>query len=334
MARRSTPWFRAGRGEWFTTINGRQVPLGVRDPADEAAALAALEVLLAALKTKAKDPPPVWADRVGQFLAAKAAQVKPRPVKPVTVAGYRKYLTIFLALHGTESDPTADGVEQAIVRHRPGWSDNSRRNYLAAVELFVRWCGRPLALSKPARESAGAAVVVSEPTYHMAVGAARGDLRPLLVFLWNTGARPSEACGLTAELVDWSAGTATLKEHKTRGKGKTRTIYLSAAALDVLKAQRSRHPAEGDLLFPNRAGRKWTAPNLAKAMWRLSARIGRRCVVYGFRHSYATRALEKGLPDVQVAALLGHGTTRMLHAHYSHLTANARLLREAAEKVA
>jgi integrase len=69
-------------------------------------------------------------------------------------------------------------------------------------------------------------------------------------------------------------------------------------------------------------------------MWRLSEKIGHRVTAYGYRHTYATRALAMGLPDTHVAALLGHGSTRMIHAHYAHLNANARLLKEAAAKVA
>ena len=54
---------------------------------------------------------------------------------------------------------------------------------------------------------------------------------------------------------------------------------------------------------------------------------------YGYRHGYATEALAKGLPDAQVAALLGHSSTAMLHKHYSQLTAQAGVLRQAAAVV-
>jgi site-specific recombinase XerD len=51
------------------------------------------------------------------------------------------------------------------------------------------------------------------------------------------------------------------------------------------------------------------------------------------RHSFATDALANGVPDAQVAELLGHSETAMLHEHYSHLTARARALRSALGRV-
>jgi integrase len=54
---------------------------------------------------------------------------------------------------------------------------------------------------------------------------------------------------------------------------------------------------------------------------------------YGYRHTYATSALAKGVPDATVAALLGHSSTAMLHRHYSHLTSQAKVLRNAAALV-
>ena len=216
---------------------------------------------------------------------------------------------------------------------KPTWKENARRNYLAAVETFLRWCGVRVSIEKPGRESAGAGMVIDDAVYHMALGAARGELRPLLAYLWNTGCRPSEATRLTAADVDWASGTITLRKHKARkgSKGKARVIYLSPAALEVLTAQRAKYPT--GCLFPNRRGTAWRDKGLAQAVWRVSERIGHRVTAYGCRHSYCTRALSKGIPDTHVAALMGHGSTRMIHKHYAHIDQNARLLKEVAAKV-
>jgi len=40
-----------------------------------------------------------------------------------------------------------------------------------------------------------------------------------------------------------------------------------------------------------------------------------------------------GVPDAQVAELLGHSGAAMLHRHYAHLTARARVLKEALGRV-
>jgi integrase len=52
-----------------------------------------------------------------------------------------------------------------------------------------------------------------------------------------------------------------------------------------------------------------------------------------YRHTFATDALANGVPDAQVAALLGHSGTAMLHKHYAHLGARAKALRDALDKV-
>lgn len=49
--------------------------------------------------------------------------------------------------------------------------------------------------------------------------------------------------------------------------------------------------------------------------------------------AFATDALSKGVPDATVAALLGHSGTAMLHKHYSHLTSQATVLRDALSKL-
>jgi len=329
MARRSRPWFRINRG-WFVTIRGKQHNLNVADPQDEAAAFAAFRQLMATMRGEGGTAPadPTCAEAVAAFLATSANRLAESTVK-----GYRAYLTRFVARFGTVrlSKLTTTMVEDDA-RSRPTWGDDTRRNYLQVVEVLTRHAGRPLRMEKPPRGSAGAGAVIPEPTYHMAVGAARGDLRALLVCLWNTGCRPSELRTLTVELVDWSACTATLTRHKTRRAGKaTRLLIFPAPALEVLQQQRDRYRT--GFLFRQRTGKPYTCVGLTKAVWRLSKRIGRPLTAYGFRHTFATDALEEGLPDTHVAALLGHGSTRMVHAHYSHLSENARLLKEQAARV-
>jgi integrase len=62
---------------------------------------------------------------------------------------------------------------------------------------------------------------------------------------------------------------------------------------------------------------------------RLAARHGPKYCLYHFRHSWATRALERGVDAVTVAVLMGHSDTRMLTRVYQHLSQNASHLRTA-----
>jgi integrase len=55
-------------------------------------------------------------------------------------------------------------------------------------------------------------------------------------------------------------------------------------------------------------------------------------ILYGLRHSFATAGLVAGVSDTQVAALLGHSNTTMLHKHYSHIGEQYRILTAAVKK--
>jgi integrase len=150
--------------------------------------------------------------------------------------------------------------------------------------------------------------------------------------LHETGARPSELARLTAEDVDFGAGVAILTEHKTaHATGKARRIVLSPNALAIVTAQAEAHP-EGPIPR-NSMGDPWMKKNIGYAMRGTCRRAGVSAIVYGYRHTYATDALSKGVPDSVVAALLGHSTTTMLHKHYSHLTGRVQVLRDALGKV-
>jgi integrase len=109
-------------------------------------------------------------------------------------------------------------------------------------------------------------------------------------------------------------------------------VYLPPEITALLQKQRERYPY-GPLLR-NSYGNPWTGDAIVKAMAKCRKRAGLLGkVAYGFRHSFATDALERGVPDAQVAELLGHSGTSMLHAHYSHLGARAKALREALSHV-
>lgn len=308
-------------------MDGKQIPLGVFGQEQVEQARDALTAILANLPQNQVQRES-WADRVARFLAHKTARGR----KASTLESYAWILKVWLARFGTKAAPaiTAEAVEDHA-NECATWGVNQRRNYLCAVQAFLVWTGHPLELDKPGRESAGAASVIPEPVHWQAVGAARGDLKSLLTFLWHTGCRPSEGAVLTADVTDWDSGTVRLREHKTRGSGKDRIVYLAPTALAVLKIQREKHGS--GLLFRNARGTRFTDTGLAQAMWRISARIGHHVTAYGYRHSYCHRALSMGIPDTHVAALMGHSSTRMIHAHYGHLTSNARLLKAQAAKI-
>ncbi len=319
------PWFRRNRG-WYVTLDGNQIPLGVTDPRAAAQAWQALQSLLA-LKTHDPQGERTVAEAVPEFLRSIGHRVEPKTLKK-----YAAELAWLVARYGTGTISALDAA--GIERHATaeGWSDSHRANVLYTVQGFVRWAGRKeFKLERPAKESRGADSVISADTYAAILRETTGDFHQYVRCLWATGARPGEVAGLTVEGIDWVNGYSVLKKHKTKRKGKVRTLHFGPEALRVLTEQKAKHTS--GLLFRGADGKAFTARAIVGRFLRLSEKVGKSVSAYCFRHTYVTRALEAGISDAQVAALVGHASTAMIHRHYSHLTANARLLGDVAAKL-
>lgn len=332
MPRKASPWYRCAAGRWYVTHNGKQTPLPVTDPKDEAGAWDAFRALVSKAVAEAGQRPACRPEPVAELIASYLESIAHK-IEPRTRRGYESYLRHFAARFGNvrpaDIDPGA--VEKGAAAE--AWSDSNRANYLWAVQAFLRWCGRSdLKLSRPAKDSRGAEAVVSPELHARVLRETTGDFHQYVRFLWATGCRPMEAARLEVGQVDWATGTVTLRRHKTKKKGKRRILYLTAEAIAILREQAERHK-EGHL-FRGLKGKPFSLQAVVSRFLRLSEKLGVSVCAYNYRHTFGTRALAAGLPDTHVAALMGHTSTRMLHQHYSHITADARLLREAAEKLA
>jgi integrase len=329
---------------WFATLVGQQIPLGITDPDARPAAEEAYRRLVASLsdavvRTVLPPGPRSVREAVTEFLAVAEQKLAAGRLTPNTVAGYRLALTPLVTAFGSRPVGTLTPTEIEEWADRPDWSASTRNTYLGTVQSLLRWCRVPLRLRRPPRESRGADTVLSDDQFARVLAEVRrhrgfpGDLGELLQVLRATGARPGEISGLTTESVDWSNACTRLRQHKTkRMTGRDRVIHFNTAAMAVLTAQREQYGS--GLLFRTRAGGRYTPAAIVRRLGQVSRRVGFRVIAYGLgRHSFATRALAAGVPDAVVAELLGHRGTTMLHHHYQHLGDQARILKEAAEKV-
>jgi integrase len=155
-----------------------------------------------------------------------------------------------------------------------------------------------------------------------------------LTALLESGARPGEVATLTPENVNLDLGIWVLKKHKTKRKtGRPRVVYLTPALLELTRRRVADTPP-GKPVFRNTRGNAWTNSSLYFRFEGLRKRFPHLAdvVPYTLRATYATEALEQGVPDATVAELLGHSDTRMLHKHYSKLSKKVEHLRQAAER--
>jgi integrase len=351
MGRPSKPWFRASKGTWYCTVEGKKVSLGVRGKENHAKAIRAWHRLMAEASpeeggqapeaTPEAEPiaRPEAEPTVGEVINAFLADCEGR-IKSKTVRWYRGFLEPFAARHGEGKASALTPVQAEAYSRQQGWADASQCGFLGTLVSAFRWAVRarmltsnPLMGTKtPPKPSRGAETLVTPEEHRRLVENASPTFALFLRVLYATGARPGEVARITAENFDQTNACVCLKEHKTARKGKTRTLYLPPEVVALLVKQRERYPT-GPLLRTLH-GKAWGPSVIVRAMIQTRKRAGiPHAVCYGLRHTFATDALANGVPDAQVAALLGHSGTTMLHRHYSHLTEKAQALRAALGQV-
>jgi len=327
MPRKAAPWWRTAAGRWYVLHNGRQTPLPVVDRNDLAGAFEAFKRLVdAANATSTACRREPIAELVAPYLDSISHRVTVK-----TRLDYASHLRRLVARFGSVQ---AGQLDAATLEKSadPAWSDSHKSNYLWTVQAFLRWAGcTGLKLARPAKESRGADAVISPEVHARVLRETTGDFHQLCRFLWCVGCRPMEAAGLTVEGVDMATGTATLKRHKTKHKGRQRILYLSSEALSIIQEQTQRHKTGH--LFRGQGGSPFTRQAIVTRFIRMRDKIGKPVTAYQYRHTFCHRALAAGAPDTHVAALMGHINTTMIHAHYAHVHANGRLLREVADSL-
>jgi integrase len=244
---------------------------------------------------------------------------------------------------GLGQEPAASlkpSVVTAWLVKQQRWGRSLRWLAASVVRTCLRWgvdqghlsSDPSTGLKLPGPRSRGADSLVSSEDHARLLSVAPGAFRDALTALHATGCRPGELCRVEARHFDVQAGAWILDNHKTDGTGKARVILLPPTVLELSKALAQRRPTGP--LFRDTRGNPLTPDRLRNWVFKTRRRLGLgRVIPYGYRHGLATDALASGVPDAQVAELLGHSGTAMLHKHYSHLTARTKVLREALGRV-
>jgi integrase len=338
MARANAPWFRKSANAWYTTLaDGKKVSLGVQGKANEKEATKAWHRLMADGKAVKSLPDAIVS--VHAVLDAFLDDCIGR-TKAHTIRVYRYLLKAFCKEHGKAKANTLTTTLCENFARKQGWAETSQNAFLGALATAFHWAVKAkllaanpiVGLKRPPKRSRGADTVLTLDEHERLLEHATPCFRPFLVVLHATGGRPGEVASITAENFDEANALVVLSEHKNAHKGKSRVLYLTPAIVTLLAKQRMKFP-EG-VLLRNNYGKRWTGNALVKAMIATRRRAGiDHAICYGERHSFATDALVNGVPDAHVAELLGHAGTAMLHKHYAHLGARAKVLKDALGKV-
>lgn len=334
MARKSKPWFREARGQWYVQHKGRQVPLG---PEKEEAHRRWHNLMALSGVNTAGDANPF------QIIADEFLDWIKRNKKAKTYKTYRHHLEAFCSVHGKVAvrDLKPHHVDGVLKQH-PDWTKSTIRGFMVCVSTTLNWSARlgytthnPLSkkLDIPKIVSRGKDSLVSPADYKAMIEHANPRLRDFLVACRNSGTRPHIVATVEARHFHEATACWVMDEHKTADEsGEPLVVHLNPTLLALTKKLIAENPVGP--IFRNNRGNVWTDTAWGKAMEGLrktlrnkDVKLEGRGIMYGFRHTFATDLLEKGVPDAHAAALLGHKSTTMIHKHYSHLSSKTAALK-------
>ena len=195
---------------------------------------------------------------------------------------------------------------------------------LSAIRGLLKSLGRTLRVKGPRMQRAPVRALSARELGRL-FAAAEGegwiDKRniALLALMAKAGLRVGEVVALEAEDIRLSerSGWAIIRS----GKGnKRREVPLNAEVRAALRAYlEARPPFPAERLFVSRTGAPLSARDVQRLVAALAqkARIEGKVTPHTLRHTFATRAVEKGVDLAALSALLGHEslatTSRYLH---------------------
>lgn len=197
-------------------------------------------------------------------------------------------------------------------------------------------------LSLPRREEKPMSTWSAEEAKRFLGSAEKDVLGPLWTLLLATGLRRGEALGLQWEDVDMAGrrlavvrtlvavgGKPTASEPKTPAA--RRSVPLSAPAHEALDAQMGRQVTarlgaeeawnESGMVFTSASGAPLDPNNVRHALARACSVAGVQPIrIHDMRHTFASLALEAGVPLKVVQEILGHSGISITSDVYQHTT--------------
>jgi site-specific recombinase XerD len=146
--------------------------------------------------------------------------------------------------------------------------------------------------------------------------------RALIVLLYRTGLRISEALALYPKDVNLEIGSVVV----LHGKGdRIRTVGIDTGANPHIEAwmerRRSLNPPSGAPLFCTLRGGPMNPSQVRLMLSRLARRAGiqKRVHPHGFRHTHAYELMMEGIPMPIIQRQLGHASLATTDTYLSHI---------------
>jgi integrase len=337
-------WYRTSKECWFATITngGRQQQIRLISAPNnrDGKQLAEKQLIqeLAARNVEHDDgvKAPGWAT-VSHVLQAFLKHSREEH-DPETAAWHERLLRLFQSLYGKVRYTRIRKKHVRVWLKKSGYNPTSQNKALGVLKRAFNWAveeelipKNPIAHVKKPRPLVRDRTLTAEER-QLIIAAIKGvAFRDYVQAMTLTGCRPGEVARLTKENVDLARSVWIFTKHKTVKKtGKPLIVYLCPEALALTKRQLQQHP-EGPI-FRNSRGKPWTRNSVRLRFRNLRKKFPqlKGVIAYTYRSSFATDALESGVPDATVATLLGHTSTSTLHKFYARLSHKVDHLKNAA----
>ena len=128
------------------------------------------------------------------------------------------------------------------------------------------------------------------------------------------GMRPEEVMSLEQANVDLGKGTLFIPRGKSKAARRTLDLAPDGEVARILR----RRLDGGRWVFPGKK-RGTHITKLNNSHGKVLETTGLRFVIYDFRHTFATRMAERGMPLATLAAILGHSGLRVVQ-RYVHVS--------------
>jgi len=216
----------------------------------------------------------------------------------------------------------AEASRYSARRLKAGISARTVNRDLAVLRHLLEWCRRQQILeANPLHDWER---LVEQPfegrrptgeIVDQVIARVRETVRPLFIFLRETGCRREEGLALKHSQVDLR--NAVVHLHRTKS-GKPRSVPLTAAAIAAIRQMPRTSRTEYVFYHPATLTR-WSE---AKDPWESARKAAGHpwLRIHDLRHAYAIRLVEAGVPMEVVSEMLGHATidfTKKTYAKYA-----------------
>jgi integrase len=243
--------------------------------------------------------------------------------------------------------------------HRyPGWGPGTRRLAMNTLRAAFSWLeGQRIITANPFKQAGGQKTNTKRVRYkgkrlavtdrehelllRHALCRAHKDFAWLLLFLYDTGARPAEMYLARADEWDEANKCFVIRWDDPRNEGRfklahlgeDRRVYLPDRLVRLARVLMGKYP-QGPF-FRDENGNPWDTASICSRFTSTIDGLNRRetqavvrdgVTAYSYRHAFVTRWLRAGHDPVHLCELIGTSLT-MLHRHYSHLFQEHETLR-------